>query len=59
MGNIYIYPLSERKKKFEEITESLPTDSPISAEDMIRELAILRKGYYDPHSWGFAKEGEK
>lgn len=59
MSNIYDYPVNERKKRFEEIMESIPTDSPISTEDMIRELAILRKGYYDPHSWGFAEEEEK
>ena len=59
MVNIDDYPLSERKKRFDEIIEGLPTDSPFSAEDMIRELAILRKGYYDPHSWGFAEEEEK
>lgn len=59
MKNIYDYPVNERKKKFEEIIDSLPTDNPVSTEDMIRELAMLRKGYYDPHSWGFEEEGEK
>lgn len=54
--SIYDYPVSERKKKFEESLNELPTDSPIGTEDMIRELAILRKGYYAPHEWGFEEE---
>lgn len=59
MGNLYDYPVSERKKKFEESLNELPQDSPISTEDMIRELAIMRKGYYNPHDWGFAEDNEK
>nr|WP_024835530.1 hypothetical protein [Clostridium sp. 12(A)] len=36
---------------FEEALNDFPTDNAISIE-----LAILRKGYYNPHSWGFAEE---
>lgn len=56
MGNIYDYPVNERKKKFEESLKGLPKDNPITTEDMMRELAILRRGYYDPCEWGFEEE---
>lgn len=58
MWNIYNHSVSERKKKFDESLEALPTESPITTEAMMRELAILRKGYYDPCEWGFPEEDE-
>lgn len=53
------YSASERKKKWDESLKKLPTDSPFTVEGMMRELTIMRKGYYDPHEWGFAEENEK
>lgn len=53
--NIYDYPPEERRKIFEQNLKEIENNNVINSEDMMKHLAIMRKGYYNPEDWGFEK----